>query len=214
MEDNVVCKAKIKSMCLVLVIVYVILFGLANFITFETKSYTEYEQDDVATLRNAMNKKPEIVYRYDKPPKYKEDRYLLWWKQIAKKTYAVREDIKNREEGISFETDYMLILAGIMIIPPLLFILLFKNKSKNSSLELTDKEINGIHKKMLSTEDINLPIDKVETATVKKNVYNILTGGKTVVICTSSGNYKFPWVQNAEEFAQAVRQKIDENKNK
>lgn|GEM_PF-1481316 len=213
MEDNVVCKAKFKSIGLGLIIVYVIVFCLASFFTFDTKHHTEYEVDQVATQRNWMRGKNggELVYRKDKPALYEEENYLLWWKEIATKTYNVREDTHKTEE-MSWKTDYIMILVGVLILPPLLIILLLSNKSKNSKLELTDKEISGIHKKIFSTEKINLPIDKVDSAMVKKNLYNALTGGKTVVICANSGNYKFPWVRNAEEFVEATQNKIVEHK--
>lgn len=214
MDNNVICKAKFKSIGLGLIIVYVIIFILANLFTFETQSHTEYEVDNMAMIQRSVRGKgfDGFVYREDKPPLYKEERYRLWWKDIATKTYDVRKDI-NREEGLSFETDYLLIMIGIMIIPPLLIILVFSSKSRKSKLELTDEKINATNKKMFSTENINLPIDKVENAIVKKNLYNILTGGQTVVICSSSEKIKFTCVRNADEFAQAVRKKIDEVKN-
>ena len=36
------------------------------------------------------------------------------------------------------------------------------------------------------------------------SLYNKLTGGRTLVISSNSGRIKFPWVQNAQEFADAA----------
>ena len=47
---------------------------------------------------------------------------------------------------------------------------------------------------------------------LKRSLFNILSGGKTVVLHTASGVIKFPWVQNADEFVDATLAKIEEAK--
>lgn len=206
MENNVICKAEIKSKCLVLIIVYTLVVALSVFIGFDTRDNTVYETNNEATFFNYQKGNYDEVYDYDKPPRYKEKIYRLYGIEIAKNTY----DVGNNEgslEGLSCES-WAMIAACIIVLLPLMIILIIKNKAKKSKLELTDEGITAVHKKMLSTENIKLTIEKVENATIKKNLYNILTGGKTVVICTGSGNYKFPWVQNADEFVDAALEKM------
>lgn len=213
--DNAICKAKIKSKCLVLIIIYVILFCVVNLIFFDTNNDTKYEIDHAATYQNMLRNNSTTVYNYSEPPKYKEKDYRLWGLPIVRQIYDVREDIEDPKEGIKLTKEgkpFIIILVGILIVPPLLMLLVFKRKSKKSKLELSEDGITAVHKKMFSTENLKLSIDKIENAIVKKNFYNILTGGKTIVICTNSGNYKFPWVQNADEFVDATLAKIEEAK--
>ena len=212
MENTVICRAKFKSTCLVLIIIYVIIFCLVNYLALETEDRIEYEVDkNASAIHYYVTREPGFIYNYDKKPEYRQERYLLWGRLIAEYTYDVRADI-DRTEGYSWKSDYCALILFFLIVPPIPVILVIRNKSKKSKLELTDDGIIAVHKKMLSTENIKLTIDKVENAIVKKSLYNFLTGGQTIVICTSSGNYKFPWVRNADEFVDAALAKIKEAK--
>lgn len=212
MENNVVCKAKIKSKCLVLIIIYVIIVALAVIFGIKTQSDTIYEPNFAASLNNRVKGNYKLEYKYDKAPQYRIDEYYLWGEHFATNTYDVREDL-NLKEGMSWYLNwdrhkFLIIMGCVIIILPITIIIFFKVKARKSKLELTDEGIDAVNKKLFSTENIKLPIDKVENAFVKKNLYNILTGGKTIVICTRSGKYKFPWVQNADEFVDAALAKM------
>ena len=84
--------------------------------------------------------------------------------------------------------------------------------AKRCSLNLSEKGITGIRKKLFSTKEVKLPIDKIDSIMVSNSLFNKLTGGKTIAIRSASGLVKFPWVQNAEEFVNATLAKIEEYK--
>lgn len=84
--------------------------------------------------------------------------------------------------------------------------------SKKCSLELTNNGISGSRAKLVSSANLQLPIDKIDSIMRSTSLYNKLTGGNTVAIRSASGLIKFPWVQNAEEFVNATLAKIEEYK--
>ena len=95
---------------------------------------------------------------------------------------------------------------------PLIIKAIFSHIEKNSSLKLTESGIEGKRKKLFSSAELKLPIDKVDNIMVRSNVFCALFGGKIVAVSSASGLVKFPWVQNAEEFVNATLAKIEEYK--
>lgn len=84
---------------------------------------------------------------------------------------------------------------------------------KQCSLSLTDKCITGCRKRRFSTEEIKLPIDKIDTIMASHGFFDILRGGgDTLLIRSASGVVEFPWVQNSKEFVDATLAKIEEFK--
>ncbi len=84
--------------------------------------------------------------------------------------------------------------------------------SNRCHLELTSSRIKGIRKKLFSSEELDLPIDKIDSILVSSTLGDKLEGGKTLLIRSVSGVVKFPWVQNASEFKDAVVTSIDNHK--
>ena len=77
------------------------------------------------------------------------------------------------------------------------------------SLELTNKGLSGQRKKIFSTIQLQLPMDKIDNIMVIENARSKSYGGKTVSIRSASGLIKFPWVQNADEFVRVTLAEIE-----
>ena len=184
MENNVVCKAEIKAKALVLIIISAVLIIVAALIF----------------------KVEKIEYKEEKETTYRFIDHLV----IKHEPY--NEGNVHYEVFVGLIIDYA-VPAIILILLPLIVAGHSKLVSKQCSLELNDSGVEGKRKKLLSAAELKLPIEKVDSIMVKKNLFNALTGGKTIVISSASGRIKFPWVRNADEFAQAVRQKTDEVQN-
>ena len=234
MENNVVCKARIKSgLCLLLILVYYIVLCVATFLVVKNGVKTAngeiYSTKGLNVSSKTVNGRvqPDFQYEYDysKPPEYRYTEYTWNNELIGKKRYDVRQDILDKEgadfEGFSFAKDgkskYISIIvsyiAFFVVLIPLFVVVANKKMSKKCSLELTEKSVCGKRKKLFSAYEMDLSIKKINNIFVKKGISDIMTGGKTVVICTSSEKYKYAWVRNADEFVKAVRQKMDEVQN-
>ena len=103
-------------------------------------------------------------------------------------------------------------ISLVLILMPIVINMILSFISKRCSLKLTDMGVSGIRKKLFSTKNLDLPIDKVDSIMRSTSFYNKLTGGNTVAIRSASGLIKFPWVQNADEFVNATLAKIEEYK--
>ncbi len=104
-------------------------------------------------------------------------------------------------------------IIGVFTLPVIIITLSHLYTAKNSSLILTKTGISGARKKLSSNSELNLPIDKIDSIYIHNGIMDKLEGGKTLMIRSVSGVIKFPWVQNAEEFRDAVTTKIEEYKN-
>ncbi len=108
----------------------------------------------------------------------------------------------------------ILITIGVIILP--IILRKIRNRiAENCFLFLIERGINGSRKKVFSSAQLNLPIDKIDNIMISQSIFDNLRGGKTVVVRSTSGLIKypwvqkFPWVQNAEEFVDAVLAKIN-----
>lgn len=107
----------------------------------------------------------------------------------------------------------IIVTISIILLFPAIFITLCDIRAaKKSSLRLTETGISGARKKLSSNSELNLPIDKIDSIYIHNGIMDKLEGGKTLMIRSVSGVIKFPWVQNAEEFRDAVTTKIEEYK--
>lgn len=97
----------------------------------------------------------------------------------------------------------------IVFVLPILLYLLKIYRANRCSLVLTDKGLSGQCKKIFSTAQLQLPMDKIDNIMVTENLINKIDGGKTVAIRSASGLIKFPWVQNADEFVNATLAEIE-----
>ncbi|WP_294754397.1 SHOCT domain-containing protein [uncultured Ruminococcus sp.] len=113
-----------------------------------------------------------------------------------------------------FYTDrfILIILIAIALILIPIFVKIIISNIEKSSLVLNEKGIEGKRKKLFSSAELKLPIDKVDNIMVRSNVFCALFGGKIVAVSSASGLVRFPFVQNAEEFVNATLAKIEEYK--
>ena len=204
MENNGVCKAEVKASAGKVVIIYLIVAIIITVLLSLPKTESFKGMDDIT-----YGGKGKVIAVNEKGGRYEKTSYYLYTLHIGSKIDG--DAIKWGGDKFAIA----IIIAGVVLgVVPILLGVRQNIRSKRSSMELTDKAIEGKRKKLLSTESFNIPIDRLENVLVNGTIYSFLTGGKTVVIRSSSGMTKMPWVRNADEFAQAVRQKIDENKNK
>lgn len=96
----------------------------------------------------------------------------------------------------------------VFVLPALLYISKIY-RANRCSLVLTDKGLSGQRKKIFSTAQLQLPMDKIDNIMVTENLINKIDGGKTVAVRSASGLIKFPWVQNADEFVNATLAEIE-----
>lgn len=118
--------------------------------------------------------------------------------------------------GVEVIITYIILLTSFITL--LVFLLMIKwilSYIENScSLKLTESGIEGRRKKLFSSTELKLPIDKVDNIMVRSNVYCALFGGNIVEVSSASGLVRFPFVQNAEEFVNATLAKIEEYKKR
>ena len=188
-------KANIKSKGLKLLITSSVLI-FAFICTFRVDHYSGHDADSTSyrllmgfPIVEITEYKKDVDYRYDSYKKGDIDYYINY-------------------HNIFYEV--LPTLLGVIL--PSLIAGYCSFSSKRCSLEQNDNGLSGTRKKLFSTVNLKLPIEKVDSIMVKKNYFNMLSGGKTVVICSSSGRMKFPWVQNADEFVDATVNAIEKAK--
>lgn len=79
---------------------------------------------------------------------------------------------------------------------------------KKYSLILENTRLIGRRAKLFTTNELILPMNKIDNVHVKNGLMDWLYGGKTVAIRSASGLVKFPWVQNAQEFVDTTLAEI------
>lgn len=136
---------------------------------------------------------------------YRGEEYITKW---------LMEDIGTRYHGYPtyYRYEYYFIVLPIDFIVFVLPALLYISKiyrANRCSLVLTDKGLSGQRKKIFSTAQLQLPMDKIDNIMVTENIINKIDGGKTVAVRSASGLIKFPWVQNADEFVNATLAEIE-----
>ncbi len=97
-----------------------------------------------------------------------------------------------------------IVIIAVTLLLPIIYGAIIKSRSSRCKIELTDQQIFGTKKKHIGATQIQIPLDKLDNVFVNDSLYNKLTGGRTLVISSNSGRIKFPWVQNAQEFADAA----------
>ncbi|MCD7811150.1 MAG: hypothetical protein LUG91_04765 [Ruminococcus sp.] len=82
------------------------------------------------------------------------------------------------------------------------------------SFTLEEGQIIGQKKILFIERSLQIPIDHLDNIVISYGIWDRLFGGKTILIRSCSGRIKFHYVQNAEDFATAVMEKIEESKKK
>lgn len=130
-----------------------------------------------------------------------------------RKQGEILPDVKHMGGFLAIWSLVLYMFAIIVLLIPIIRSKILSSIAGRCSLELSNKAILGARKKLFSTKEVNLPIDKIDSITCSTTLSDKLSGGKTISIRSVSGFISFPWVQNAEEFVDATLSKIDEYKN-
>lgn len=83
---------------------------------------------------------------------------------------------------------------------------------KTTELAVTNKKIFG-KTGFINTKIMDAPLNKVNNITVEQNLSGKIFGFGKVVITTSSGNYNYLFVKNADDFRRIVMNQIDTYNN-
>ena len=126
------------------------------------------------------------------------------------------------------------ILIGLLLLPVVFSILLYKFNAfsavatvltpailvpaiytikdmfviKTTELAVTTKKIFG-KTGFINTKIMDAPLNKINNITVEQNLSGKIFKFGKVVITTSSGNYNFPFIKNADSFRRIVMNQID-----
>lgn len=110
------------------------------------------------------------------------------------------------------------LLAAIFLIAfTVLFILslsltIFAFKSRKCILELNTDGIQGKVKKLFSSKSISQPFEQIDNLFIRKNIIDIITGGKTIAISSGGSKIKFSCVANAQEFVDKTLEELKKYK--
>ncbi|MBO5378618.1 MAG: PH domain-containing protein [Ruminiclostridium sp.] len=103
-------------------------------------------------------------------------------------------------------------VIATILIPAILTPALYALKDiltiKSTELAVTTKKIFG-KTGIINTKIMDAPLNKINNITVEQNLSGKLFGFGKVVITTSSGNYNFPFIKNADSFRRVVMNQID-----
>lgn len=79
-------------------------------------------------------------------------------------------------------------------------------------LALTSKRIYG-KTGVINTKSMDSPISKINSVSVEQGFWGKVFRYSTVSVSTSSGNYKFSYIKNADEFKEKTMEQIDAYEN-
>lgn len=89
---------------------------------------------------------------------------------------------------------------------------IFSFKSRKCILELNPDGIQGKVKKLFSSKSINQPFEQIDNLYIRKNIIDIITGGKTIAISSGGSKIKFSCVANAQEFVDKTLEELKKYK--
>lgn len=135
---------------------------------------------------------------------YRGKEYITkWFIDVGTRYYGYPTYYSDEYYFIVLPIDFI-----VFVLPALLYISKIY-RANRCSLVLTDKGLSGQRKKIFSTAQLQLPMDKIDNIMVTENLINKMDGGKTVAVRSASGLIKFPWVQNADEFVRVTLAEIE-----
>ena len=79
---------------------------------------------------------------------------------------------------------------------------------KHVQLVLTDRRIYG-KTGIINTKSVDSPISKVNSVSIEQGFWGKVFRYSTVLISTSSGNYKFDFLKDAERFKEKTMEQIE-----
>ncbi len=100
----------------------------------------------------------------------------------------------------------------ISLIP--IYVALQRRKRRLTELTVTDKELFGYYTALIPFAKISLrmPIEKIDNVSAVNSVFLFFTG-KLVIINSTSGSFKIPYVLNADEIVEFISTAIENRRN-
>lgn len=99
---------------------------------------------------------------------------------------------------------YVMISVGVLAI----FIEFKKFVLNHVKLTLTDRRVYG-KTGIINTKSVDSPISKVNSVSIEQGFWGKVFKYSTVLISTSSGNYKFDFLKDAERFKEKTMEQIE-----
>ena len=118
-------------------------------------------------------------------------------------SYGFANDIMNPDY-----TYYGIYCPIIAIVLPIAFIGIKKFILNHVQLVLTDRRVYG-KTGIINTKSVDSPISKVNSVSIEQGFWGKVFRYSTVLISTSSGNYKFDFLNDAERFKEKTMEQIE-----
>lgn len=99
---------------------------------------------------------------------------------------------------------YVMVSLGVLAI----FIEFKKFVLNHVQLVLTDRRVYG-KTGIINTKSVDSPISKVNSVSIEQGFWGKVFHYSTVLISTSSGNYKFDFLKDAERFKEKTMEQIE-----
>lgn len=107
-----------------------------------------------------------------------------------------------------FYYTYGLYCPIALIVIPIVFIGFKVFVLKHVQLVLTDRRIYG-KTGIINTKSVDSPISKINSVSIEQGFWGKVFHYSTVLISTSSGNYKFDFLKDAERFKEKTMEQIE-----
>lgn len=118
-------------------------------------------------------------------------------------SYGFANDIMNPDY-----TYYGIYCPIIAIVLPIAFIGIKKFILNHVQLVLTDRRVYG-KTGIINTKSVDSPISKINSVSIEQGFWGKVFHYSTVLISTSSGNYKFDFLKDAERFKEKTMEQIE-----
>lgn len=118
-------------------------------------------------------------------------------------SYGFANDIMNPDY-----TYYGIYCPIIVIVLPIAFIGIKKFILNHVQLVLTDRRVYG-KTGIINTKSVDSPISKINSVSIEQGFWGKVFRYSTVLISTSSGNYKFDFLKDAERFKEKTMEQIE-----
>lgn len=117
-------------------------------------------------------------------------------------SYGLANNIMDPYYAYGFYCSFAVIIIPIVFIGFKVFVL------KHVQLVLTDRRIYG-KTGIINTKSVDSPISKVNSVSIEQGFWGKVFHYSTVLISTSSGNYKFDFLKDAERFKEKTMEQIE-----
>lgn len=211
MANSVLCKAKaankINAIALAGISLIIAILDVLVLIPIKTEHHSEREIDKVIHNKYYFNDytvyEDYNVYGQLLRPYRKHDE-----KGVFPFLYDFFCNIRYGETLVSG----ILLLAFTVLFVVFLSLTIHAFKSRKCFLELNLDGIQGKMKKLFSSKSINQPFEQIDNLYIRKNIIDIIIGGRTIAISSGSSKIKFSCIANAQEFVDITLNELKKYK--